>query len=649
MDLIVVTAGHIDHGKTELIKALTGTDTDRLPQEKSRGITIDLGFAELAFNGCRIGFIDVPGHEKFVRNMLAGAGGIDSVLLIVAADEGVMPQTREHFEICRLLEINSGIIAITKCDLVDDRELVDLVRAEIAELTEATPLAAVPVIECSSRTHAGIDEIRSALIEISRNFRRGGELLAARLPIDRSFTVKGFGTVVTGTLVSGNIEDQMELELLPERRRVRIRGIETFGQKAQRAVAGQRVALNIAGKAHNEIKRGMLLAEPAIFGVSQSADALIRILATAPRPLTDRQRLRIHTGTAELMARVRILDESGEIRPGESGFIQLRFESPSTFIFGQRFIARTYSPQHTIGGGEIILPSAKRTKRREFPDCRRFLQEMLVAKRDPAKLIRTIIGQSGTSGVSDARLLEILGWRTDALHKTISEATIAGEIIIEAGQYYSPASAAAGERKILELLDRLHQSNPLKGNFATMEILSRAAVSGFSEPLISFAFRRLAEKGKIELRGDAASLAGRDTKLSVTQAAIAEKLKNLLFEAGLQPPKISELIDVAGSRDLSAIRSVLRYLAESGEIVIVSEEFAFDRGRLLALLEKIFEYADRSEDRTIDVAAFKEISGLSRKFAIPILEYLDRQGITRRNGDRRVVRKRQNRNPTDKN
>lgn len=639
MDLIVGTAGHIDHGKTELIKALTGTDTDRLPEEKNRGITIDLGFAELAFEGGRIGFIDVPGHEKFVRNMLAGAGGIDAVLLIVAADEGIMPQTREHFEICRLLEIKHGVIAITKCDLVDDRELLQFVREEIAELTSGTHLAHAPVIECSSRSGAGIEDIRSALFEISRNFRRESQPLAARLPIDRSFTIKGFGTVVTGTLVSGQIEDQTELELLPERRRVRVRGIETFGKKAKKALAGQRVAVNLAGIGHEEIRRGMLLAEPGIFAVSQAADAFIQILESAPRPLKDRQRVRIHTGTAELMARVRIIDEAGEIHPGKSGFIQLRLEAPSAFIFGQRFIARTFSPQATIGGGEIILPAAPRRRRREFADWQRFLQEMLNAKGDPLTLIRAIAAQSGKSGISDTRLIEITGWRPNALAEIIKKIEAASILIRENGITYSPDAVIAAEKAIADLLQNLHQNDPLKAAFATKEVLSRAAAIGFPEPLAAFAIRRLAKSGTLEVQGDAVSLAGRETKLSDIEAAIAENLRNLLSNAGLQPPKISELLTAVGGKEPSAVRAVLKYLADNGEIVIVSDEFAFERKNFDALLEKIFRYADRSAERMIDVAAFKEISGLSRKFAIPILEHLDRRGITRRIGDRRFVRK----------
>lgn len=639
MDLIVGTAGHIDHGKTELIKALTGTDTDRLPEEKNRGITIDIGFAELVFEGGRIGFIDVPGHEKFVRNMLAGAGGIDAVLLIVAADEGIMPQTREHFEICRLLEIKHGVIAITKCDLVDDSELLHFVREEIAELTAGTHLAYAPVIECSSRSGAGIEAIRTALIEISRNFNRRSEPLAARLPIDRSFTIKGFGTVVTGTLISGEINDQTELELLPQRRRVRVRGIETFGKKAKKAVAGQRVAVNLAGIGHEEIRRGMLLAEPGILAVSQAADAFIQILDSVPRPLKDRQRVRIHTGTAELMARVRILDEAGEIQPGKSGFIQLRLEAPSAFISGQRFIARTYSPQATIGGGEIILPAAPRRRQREFADTQRFLQEMLNTKGDPSALIRAIAGQSAKSGISDTRLIEITGWRPNALAEMIEKSEAAGILIRENGITYSTDAVIAAEKAITDLLQRLHQTDPLKTAFPTNAILSRASAIGFPEPLAAFAIRRLAKSGKLEVRGDAVSLAGRVTKLSGIEAAIAENLRNLLSDAGLQPPKISELVTEVGGKEPSAVRAVIKYLAENGEIVIVSDEFAFGRKIFDALIEKIFRYADRSAERMIDVAAFKEISGLSRKFAIPILEYLDRRGITRRIGDRRFVRK----------
>jgi selenocysteine-specific elongation factor len=637
MDLIVGTAGHIDHGKTELIKALTGTDTDRLPEEKSRGITIDLGFAQMQNDDLRIAFIDVPGHEKFVRNMLAGAGGIDAVLIAVAADEGIMPQTREHIDICRLLEIDRGIVAITKCDTVNDRELIDITRSDIAELLADTPLAGAPIIETSSRTFDGISDLRQALFDIARNFQRDIRPLAARLPIDRSFSVKGFGTVVTGTLVSGEICGESELELLPSCRRVRVRGIETFGHKAEKATAGQRTAVNLAGIDYQEIKRGMMLAESGIFSPTQAADAQIRILPTASRPLRDRQRLRIHTGTAELMARVRVLDESGEIAPGASGFVRLSLESPTALILGQRFIARTYSPQTTIGGGEIVLPKASRIRRRNYAGHCSYLARLLELKFDTVLLPETIIRQAGTDGISIGRLLEITGWKRASLLDSLKRAGSVGKIVLNGEMCFIDEAVSAAESAIFQIVSNFHKSNPLSSGITVRELARGAAACGVSEKLTDLAVRRLSSAGKIELRADFVSLAGRTAQLNRSETAIADAIRSALLSAGLQPPKIADLLSSVDGEG-AAKRGVFKFLADNGEIVLINDDYALERTVFDTLVNEIRRYAETSADRLIDVAAFKQITGLSRKFAIPILEYLDRKGFTQRAGDKRIVR-----------
>jgi selenocysteine-specific elongation factor len=366
MDVIVGTAGHIDHGKTALVKALTGIDADRLPEEKQRGITIDLGFAEMDCGDARIGFVDVPGHERFVKNMLAGASGVDLVMLVIAADEGVMPQTREHFDICRLLRIESGVVAITKTDLAD-ADTLELARLDAAELVGGSFLEGAPVFEVSSRSGTGIEELKTGLARAAGGLRRETSTQEARLPIDRSFSVKGFGAVVTGTLTSGEIAEGAELELLPSGRRIRVRGVQTHGKTVSSAHAGQRTAVNLAGINCEDITRGMTLAAPGSLVATQAADVEIEVLAGAALPIRSRQRVRVHIGSAEVLGRVSVLNDDQRIEPNARSFAQLRLESPIAAAVGDRFIIRSYSPRgpSPADGYSIRWPCATGATRSE--------------------------------------------------------------------------------------------------------------------------------------------------------------------------------------------------------------------------------------------------------------------------------------------
>ncbi|HEV7843378.1 MAG TPA: selenocysteine-specific translation elongation factor, partial [Pyrinomonadaceae bacterium] len=361
--VIVGTAGHIDHGKTALVRALTGVDADRLPEEKRRGITIDLGFAELDLIDVRASFVDVPGHERFVKNMLAGAHGIDLVALVIAADEGVMPQTREHFDICRLLDVKSGLVVITKADAVDE-ELLQLVEIEAIELVKNSFLENAPILIVSSRTGAGIEELKSGLRAAALNVPVRSSEWSARLPVDRAFTMRGFGAVVTGTLVAGEIAEGDELELLPVGKQVRVRGIQVHGKTVARAEAGQRTAINLGGVETGEIERGMVLAPVGRQRPTQIINARLKVLESAPRALRTRSRVRVHLGTAEVLARVRVLDETGTIEPGREGFAQLRLEAPVAAIAGEHFIIRSYSPSLTVAGGCVLDPLAAKHRGR---------------------------------------------------------------------------------------------------------------------------------------------------------------------------------------------------------------------------------------------------------------------------------------------
>ncbi len=421
MDIIVGTAGHIDHGKTALVKALTGVDADRLPEEKERGITIDIGFAELDLGDLKIGFVDVPGHERFVKNMLAGASGIDLVLLVVAADAGVMPQTREHFEICRLLEIKSGLIVLTKTDLVD-AELLELVELEVAELVEKSFLENAPLIPVSAKTGAGIERLKEHLKMTAAKIPARKNETIARLPIDRAFSVKGFGAVVTGTLAAGEIVEAGEMEILPIGKKVRLRGLQTHGKAVKTVHAGQRTAVNLGGIEHAEIVRGMVLTESGILHPTQIFDAKIEVLKDAKKNLKSRQRVRVHIGTIEALARVQILNEANEIERGKQDFVQLRLEIPIVCVPNERFIVRSYSPQITIAGGRVLNNSAPKYRRKDSEKVRKYLLDLIAAEQedDKAKILKLHLETAHETGLNFKDLQAKTGWREEVLSSAIA-------------------------------------------------------------------------------------------------------------------------------------------------------------------------------------------------------------------------------------
>jgi len=426
MDIIVGTAGHIDHGKTSLVKALTGTDTDRLPEEKQRGITIDLGFAELTIGEIHFGFVDVPGHERFIKNMLAGASGIDLVLLVVAADEGIMPQTREHFDICRLLQIKNGLVAITKKDMVDD-EMHELVRTEVIEFVDGTFLDGSPIISVSSRTGDGIEELRNALTAAAAKVAVRPDIQIARLPIDRSFAVKGFGSVVTGTLVSGSIAEADELELLPVGRKLRVRGVQSHGQKVSEAHSGRRTAVNLAGIDHHEIERGMSLAEPNVLELFQIFDAEVEMLPDA-KPLKTRQRVRVHIGTTEVLARVAVIGDD-VVAAGEKGFVQFRLESPVAAVIAERFVLRSYSPQMTIGGGSVLFPNADKLLRRNAEKQKEFLSGLAGSVERSDELLQLLVNHSGERGIVGTKIRSATGWTNEHFTKAVEHLRSSGDLM----------------------------------------------------------------------------------------------------------------------------------------------------------------------------------------------------------------------------
>ncbi len=640
MEIIVGTAGHIDHGKTALVRALTGVDADRLPEEKRRGITIDLGFAELDLDGVTLGFVDVPGHEKFIKNMLAGAHGIDLVALVIAANEGVMPQTREHFDICRLLEIKSGLVILTKADLADE-ELLELVKLETAELVKDSFLENAPVITVSAKTGAGIPELKNALRRAALEIPARQNENVTRLPIDRIFSVKGFGTVVTGTLVSGEIAAGDELEILPAQKRVRVRSVQVHERAVEKAGPGQRTAVNLAGIETAGIERGMMLATAGALLPTQSIDTEIEILPSAAKPLRSRQRVRVHLGTLEVLARVQIINEAGEIQPGQKGFVQLRLESPAAAVPGERFVIRSYSPQVTIAGGKVLDNSAARHRRRDFPAAEKWLAQMAGATRarDKNLQLKLLLQNSGERGLSENDLQARTGWQTGVLRTVLAE-LVAGLLVTDAGGIFlSPEHFESLAAKTFSEIEAHHKSSPLSRGLPR-ETLREKLFAHLPEEVFRKTLDKLEADGKIAGEKDIVRAAAHGLELSPADENLRESLREIYLAAGLEvPPTETALGEAAAKADLSAqhARKILQLLLDSGELIAVAGDLLFHREALNAAIQKVRDHAGETTDRLIDIAVFKELAGISRKYAIPLLEYFDRERITRRAGDKRLV------------
>ena len=624
---IVGTAGHIDHGKSALVQALTGTDPDRLKEEKERGITIDLGFAHADLGeGLVASFIDVPGHERFVRNMLAGAHGIDAVLLVVAADESVMPQTREHFHICRLLGIPQGLLVLTKCDLADSDSQA-LAEMEVRELIAGSFLQDRPVIRASARTGEGLDALKAALrslaLEAAPRAREG----LLRLPVDRVFTLKGFGTVVTGTVVSGMLSVGEELELLPAGRRTRVRGLQIHGEPAERVPAGSRAAVNVAGLEVEESSRGDVLAHPGTLRPTSMIDAQVTVLPEE-KPLPDQSRVRVHIASAEVLARVRVLGRSA-IEPGASALAQLRLERPAVAGRGDRLIIRSYSPARTIGGARVLDPLPPKRRAREAQAAERLLG---VADAPPARTAAWMVAEAGTAGI-DARALAA---RLTVPLATVMAGLAGSDAVVALGAepaaYMSREAMEGLARAVVERLERFHADNPLKAAMAKEE-LRRRVFSRSPDPAFERVLQSLAEAGDIRLLPDAVALARHAIKLTPAEEEARRSLLQAAVAAGLNGVELAELAVRAGG-DARLLERVSRTLLEGGLVERVGERMVH-RDHLEALkVEVRRRWAPGSR---LDVAGFKELTGLTRKFVIPLLEYLDREKVTRRSGADRLV------------
>jgi selenocysteine-specific elongation factor len=626
--VIVGTAGHIDHGKTSLVKALTGIDADRLEEEKRRGITIDLGFAHFELpapdgSRIRIGFVDVPGHERFVRNMLAGVGGIDLVLLMIAADEGIKPQTREHFDICRLLAIRRGITVLTKSDAVD-ADTLEVVRLEVEDYVRGSFLdvSQSPIVAVSSLTGAGLDELKSALAKVSSEVAAKNSASLARLPIDRVFTMKGFGTVVTGTLVAGTIRKEEELEVFPSGKRVRIRGVQVHGSPSEAAVAGQRTAVNLAGVSTEELARGMTLATADTFRSTSRVDALLSLLPSA-KPLKDGARVHFHAYTSETIAEVKLYG-SKQLKPGDEQYVQLRLSEPTLLLPGDRFIVRQFSPVVTIGGG-VVLDASPATRRQRADDAIAFLKIM----RD-GSLEQVLTGRVARRGAIGLRLNDVPGEMSLRREEAAELAAKAGLVWCDP-MLVAPTAYATAKTDVLQAIKKFHDANPLVAGMSREELRDRVKLG--PEVLYSV-LERLATENKLEVAGELVHLPGRGVVMKDEEAESKEIIEMAFASAGLKVPSLKEVL--AGLKvDKIRAQKIVTLLLRDKVLIKISEELVFHQNALLDLRRKIA--ALKTTTPKIDVARFKDLTGVSRKYAIPLLEYLDRERVTRRVGDERVI------------
>ncbi len=631
--LVIGTAGHIDHGKTSLVRALTGIDTDRLKEEKQRGITIELGFAHLDLPGMDpVGIVDVPGHEKFVHHMVAGVAGIDLVLLVIAADEGVMPQTREHLDICRLLGVQRGLVALTKVDMVEP-DWLELVKDDVAAFVAGTFLEGSPLVPVSSATGAGLEDLRNAIAASLEGVPSRASSGIPRLPVDRVFTMKGFGTVVTGTLIAGALKAGETVELLPSGGQYRVRGLQVHGESVDRAVAGQRTAVNLQGAEKSAIVRGETVTVPGAMEASYLMDGRLSLLKSAPRPLASRARVRLHLGTSEILARVVILGRKA-LEPGQEGMVQFRLEAPGVALPRDRFVVRSYSPVVTVGGGEMI--DTHPAKHRQFSSSVVESLEVLAAG-DLGRSALLLLDEAdaageGSEGIS--RRLNIDRQEAGSLLEGLCREGSAFRVPVKPPLYLHHLALRHLEDRTLELLAAFHGQEPLKAGLSKEELRSRLGPEAGRS--FSYILSRLQESGKLAVEKDLVRLATHKVTLRVDQEEVKRKVESYYRRVGLQPP-VSPVIAGELGLEPKALKQAVDLLVADGILVKVSEEMHLHSGSLSALRDKLVEHIT-SRGR-IDMQGVKEVSGLSRKYTIPLMEYFDRSGLTIRVGDHRVLRK----------
>ncbi|MGI6575095.1 MAG: selenocysteine-specific translation elongation factor [bacterium] len=627
--IIIGTAGHVDHGKTALIKALTGRETDRLREEKQRGISIELGFAPFDLpSGRQAGVVDVPGHERFIHHMLAGVSGFDLVLFVVAADEGVMPQTREHLDILNLLGIKKGIVVLTKKDLVEE-EWLELVTEEVKETLAGTFLAEAPLYPVSSITGAGIPQLLTAIDELTQEVEGKDLSISFRLPIDRVFTITGFGTVVTGTLVAGTIRTGDKCDIVPGEKQGRVRQLQVHGREVKEAYAGQRVAVNISGIDLDDISRGDVLAAPGSLRESTMVDCRLYLLESAPRPLTHRARIRFHVGTAEVLGRVYLLD-SEELAPGDTALVQFRLEAPVAVRRGDRYVIRSYSPAVTIGGGMLIEGTPPRRKRYK----KNVIAELELKERgNPAQLVEQGILEAGIEGIGKQDLGRKLGLPSEELEQLLA-GLLEDKIMkfnLDAPYYLHRSLYKKIQEQVEERLAQFHHRFPFRWGMAKEELRTKdfpkLAPRFFQEILQALAADRV-----IELERDKLKLSSHRISYTPAQEAIKAKLAAAFLDEPFVPPSLG---DVLASIPDQEAEQILLAMMDAGILIKVAEDIIFHRQALETAQAKLQDYIQTTG--SITVSELRDLLQTSRRYALPLLEYFDTQRLTKRVGDRRVL------------
>jgi selenocysteine-specific elongation factor len=632
-DLILGTAGHIDHGKTSLVKALTGIDCDRLPEEKARGITIDIGFAILDLPPFRLGIVDVPGHERFVKNMLAGATGIDLAVLVVAADDSIMPQTREHLEILRLLGLRHGVIALTKCDLVDEttREVVEL---EVRELVHGTFLENAPLIATSAHTGKGIPELKAAIAEACRKVEENVGKRWFRLAIDRSFIVQGHGTVITGSVTSGSVRVGDEVEWLPRGDRVRVRSLQNHDQTVDEVHRGQRAAINLAGVHHEDVIRGQELATPGYLVPSRVMTVRLQCLADMKRPIKHRMPVRFHIGTSEIMCTVALLDADA-LEPGQWGLAQIFLDEPAMGVWGQPFVLRESSAAQTLGGGQVLQPAARKIRRRHLEMLER-IERLWTG--DARQRVLTVAWFSAFGGFTVPELVRGAGIGPDEAADLVARLKEEGELMEMAiggarRILLHKDMVTELEARILSALDRLHEQFPLMSTHDRQKVQSQLDYVG-DDPLVHATVERLI--GGKKLVGDLRRIGRADfkPKLSDNLRKLKDKLVAAYLTARFQPPEPSSFTNQAGGnaanlKDLFDVCVAEGYLTYIADDIYLHTDIDSEMRRLVR--DKL------AEGKGLTVAEIRDMLGTTRKYAVPLCEYLDRVGVTRRDGDLRVL------------
>jgi len=629
--IILGTAGHIDHGKSTLVKALTGTDPDRLREEKERGITLDLGFASLDLpGGSRLGIVDVPGHEGLIKNMLAGVGGIDIVMLVIAADEGIMPQTREHLAICDLLHVKKGLIVLTKMDMVE-KDWLALVKDEVRSFVKGTFLEKSPIVPVSSKTGEDLPVLVQELAKLANEVAPKSSSGILRLPIDRVFTMKGFGTVITGTLLSGTISLEQEIDIFPKGIKTRVRGIQSHNQAARQAVAGQRTAVNLQAVEKEDLSRGDTIVSRSYFTPTKTLDAVLTMIKQAPRGLKTGSRVRFYNNTQEAIGRATLLG-TDELLPGQEGYVQFRLEQPVIIQHGDRFILRFYSPMETLGGGMVLDPHARRHKKISMQQSVKNLQTL--EKGGLEDRLALFIAGKGLAGMEEAEVIgSIAADKPDIA--TALTALVQKKIVLRTDTLYVHTShLALIEKKILDLITVFHKDNSLKPGLDKEELKGGLRLR-LHQKVLNMAVDGLVKKKQVEAEGSKLRLPGFKAGVGKDQGVFKDKIVEAIKKGGSQPPLREELPALLGITDKDA-KDLLKLLGDEGRTVRINDSFHLHKDTIENIRADLKKHLE--EKKEITMAEFRDLARTSRKFAVPIMEYFDSQKLTQRVGDKRVLR-----------